>query len=224
MHKGEFVGINAANQRKRILILGESHHTSNDENSPNRIVGVEATYDTKDVLAEYFADPELRNRHLRFFRNIAKCFGEFSTLSKEREAFWNNVYFGNYIDVLCGVRDTVALMQINTKGNRKKYNSQLFSFIQENEIDVIFCFSRKVYNKLPSLEAFDKETKGDIGDSHRLDMCEYYPGPRKGISVSLSKPVIVYGLKHPSQGFSHRRYQGIIAEIIKNEGLFNAAD
>ena len=101
MHKGEFVGINAANQRKRILILGESHHTSNDENSPNRIVGVEATYDTKDILAEYFADPELRNRHLRFFRNIAKCFGEFSTLSKEREAFWNNVYFIN--DFFCYV-------------------------------------------------------------------------------------------------------------------------
>lgn len=224
MHKGVFVGKNAKSQAKRILILGESHHISDNENSPNRTVGVEATYDTKDVLAEYFADTELKNKHLRFFRNIAKCFGEFVSIAEEQDAFWNNVYFGNYIDVLCGVRDSEASKLLNKKDNRKKYNDQLFPFIRDNEIDIVFCFSRKVYNKLPSLEDFDKETKGDASNSHRVDRCEYYPGPRKAVSASLSKPVVVYGLKHPSQGFSSRRYQHLIAEILKNKGLFYAAD
>lgn len=224
MHKGEFVGSNTKNQSKRILILGESHHISSDENSPNREVGVEATYDTKDVLAEYFADPALENKHLRFFRNIAKCFGIFTSMSEEQDAFWNNVYFGNYIDVLCGVRDSTAAKLLKELGKREELNKQLFEFIDENKIDIIFCFSRKVYSKLPPLENGDSEEKGESSDTHRLDKCVYCPGARAHIPVSLSKSVTIYGLKHPSQGFSYRRYQDLIAEIIKKEGLFNTTD
>ena len=108
-------------------------------------------------------------------------------------------------------------------GKREAINKQLFEFINENEIDVVFCFSRKVYNKLPSLDEDlgDKETKGDENDSHRLNKCAYCAGAaqRKYVSVSLSRSVTVYGLKHPSQGFSYRKYQARLADIMKEIGI-----
>lgn len=215
MHKGVFAGIYAANQPKRILIIGESHHISSDENSLNRTVGIEATYDTKDVVEEYLENYNTctgkdRKKSYRFFDNIVWAFGIYPETC--RTAFWNRVFFGNYIDVLCGIRDSAATKQL--KDNREKYNNQLFSFIEEHEIDVVFCFSRKVYNKLPPAECFDEEMLGDKTDTHRLDKCVYHPGPRKSVSVSLAKPVTVYGLKHPSQGFSYRRYQDKLKGLL----------
>lgn len=219
MHQGEFIGSKAADQPKRILILGESHHWSSEDDSKTeeeRRVKAEA-YSTEDVVKTYLANynsniGKERDQCYRFFDNIVHAFGINPDTS--RTDFWERVYFGNYIDELCGVRDKIAAKILNSQGNREKYNSQLFSFIQEHKIDIVFCFSRRVYNKLPPTECFDKEMSGDKTDTHRLDKCVYHPGPRKSISVSLVKPVTVYGLKHPSQGFSYRRYQDKLKELL----------
>ncbi len=219
MHKGTFVGANAANRPEKILILGESHHISNDEDSSNRKPGVEASYNTEDVVLEYLENynnciGNERKTTLRFFENIVRAFGK--DPEKCRTDFWNDVYFGNYINVLCGVRDSAATKTLREQGKREELNKQLFSFIEEHEIDVVFCFSRRVYEKLPAVEKSlcDIEEKGDKGDLHRVDKCVYGEGLRQSVSVSLSKPVTVYGLKHPSQGFSYRKYQNVLKSIL----------
>lgn len=217
MHKGEFEGEKAAKQKKRILILGESHHISNDEDSPNREPGKEATYDTKEVVQEYLENynnhtGDERKTTLRFFDNIVRAFGIDPDVG--RTSFWDGVYFGNYIDVLCGVRDTAATRILKQDGKREELNKKLFSFIEEKEIDIVFCFSRKVYNKLPPLEKADYEEKGNLFDLHRIDKCTYCDGQREHVSISLSKPVTIYGLKHPSQGFSYRRYQDALKNLL----------
>lgn len=222
MHKGEYIGNHAAKQKKRILILGESHHISNNEDSPNREPGKVATYDTKEVVQEYLENynnhaGEERKETLRFFDNIVRAFGIDPDVC--RTNFWNGVYFGNYIDVLCGVRDSAATRILKLHGKREELNNKLFSFIEKNEIDIVFCFSRKAYNNLPPVEVGDSEDKGNVFDSHRIDKCVYCKGQRNSVTVSLSKPVTIYGLKHPSQGFSYRRYQDKIAEIVQKHGL-----
>lgn len=224
MHKGEFIGDHADKQNKRILILGESHHISSDQNSPNQTLGAEASYNTEDVVLEYLENynnctGSERKSSLRFFDNIVRAFGK--NPEECRTDFWAHVYFGNYIDVLCGVGDSTAVKTLREPGMREKLNRKLFEFIDENKIDVVFCFSRRVYDKLPPLEKNlgDTEEKRDKSDSHRLDKCVYGKGQRDGISVSLSKPVVVYGLKHPSQGFSYSKYQDRIKKVVQEQGL-----
>ena len=127
-----------------------------------------------------------------------------TAFASEQISGWFRQYFGNQTDAPL------------TPGQ--------IEFIEENEIDIVFCFSRKVYDKLPSLDKKlgDDEIKGDTSNSHRLNKCVYNAGSaeRKYVSVPLSKTVAVYGLKHPSQGFSYRKYRVLLAEIIKKEGLF----
>lgn len=212
MHHGVHIGTQAAQRNIRTLILGESHHTSDGENS---LPGVPATYETADVIRRYlenYASSAGRYQAYRFFDNIVAAFG--CDPNKDRIAFWDGVYFGNYIDVLCGVRDSAATKVLAEPGKREELNAQLFSFVEQHQIDVIFCFSRKVYNKLPPLEDGDTMIPADTRDSHRLEVCTYRAGERKYGTVALSKGLTVYGLKHPSQGFSYHRYASQLKEIL----------
>lgn len=208
MHPGVFCGSNAEKQAKRILILGESHHWSEGKKDEDKFTfKVVETY-----LNEYNSkDRTEKDRSYRFFDNIVQSFG---IDPDNRTDLWNCVWFGNYIDEPCGVRDSTAANLLKKAGKRKELNTQLFSFIKDREIDVVFCFSRKVYSKLPPLENSDSEEKGDSSDAHRLDKCVYRSGARAHIPVSLSKSVTIYGLKHPSQGFSYRRYQDKLKELL----------
>lgn len=212
MHEGVFVGDNADKQKKRVLILGESHYWGEGKKEEDkRTDKVVQTY-LKQYNSQICSD---KDRAYRFFDNIVKSFGFYPN---ERVDFWNRVWFGNYVDEPCGVRDSKATKVMKRK--REELNKQLFRFIQENEIDVVFCFSRKVYNKLPPRElAGDREKTVDHTDLHRLNECFYEAGPRQSVDVSLSKPVVIYGLKHPSQGFSYRKYQERIKEVVQKHNL-----
>lgn len=217
MHPGVFCGANATEQPKRILILGESHYWGEGKKEEDRLTSkVVGTY-----LSKYNSKIRTeKDRSYRFFDYIVQSFG---IEPKNRTEFWNRVWFGNYIDEPCGVRDSVATKLLRKPGKREELNKQLFEFINENKIDVVFCFSRKVYDKLPSLDKNPEDCETTIGenDSHRLNKCVYYAGAaqRKHVSVSLSKPVTVYGLKHPSQGFSYRKYQFRLADIMEEIGI-----
>lgn len=219
MHKGEFAGSLAAAQPKRVLILGESHHWS--ESEKERQTKAE-TYSTTDVMQRYLANynacsGERRDRCYRFFDNIVSAFG--IDPEKNRREFWERVYFGNYLDELCGVGDSYAVQRLRNQENRRKYNEQLFSFLLEQKIDIVFCFSRRVYSKLPPLEGSDREIPGAKGDLHRLDTCIYCPGERKQLGVCLEKSVTVYGLHHPSRGFNYRKYRDNLSAIVAENGL-----
>ncbi|MBQ7769094.1 MAG: hypothetical protein IJ403_09485 [Oscillospiraceae bacterium] len=214
MHNGEFRGDLAENQKVRVLILGESHYWGEDKKEEDKL--------TSKVVETYLKKYNSRirsekDRSYRFFDNIVQAFG---IDPENRTDFWNRVWFGNYIDEPCGVRDSQATKVLKRPGKRDALNKQLFEFIEENKIDIVFCFSRKVYAKLPPLElAGDSEKTGEKSDSHRLDMCVYGAGERKAVSIPLSKSVTVYGLKHPSQGFSYRKYQNLIKKIVQEHGL-----
>ena len=212
MHHGVFEGQKAKDQKVGVLILGESHYWDEDKKEEDRL--------TSKVVNTYLKKYNSRirsekDRSYRFFDNIVQAFG---IDPEKRTDFWNQVYFGNYIDEPCGIRDARATKLLKKAGKREELNTQLFKFIEQNEIRIVFCSSRKVYDKLPSLDEKlgDQEVKGDENDSHRLNKCVYCAGAaqRKYVSISLSKPVTVYGLKHPSQGFSYRRYQEKLKDLL----------
>ena len=211
MHKGVF---NAEKHGLNILILGESHHVSTDPSvTTDKIAGVPATYTTASVVREHL---EKRKTH-DFLTKIAKSFD-----AGEEVAFWESVYFGNYIDVLCGIRNSVAKNQIEYNDNRIKYNDQLFQFVNEQKIEKIFCFSILAYKSLPTLTDNEEsiwETIGMRGNRRVfLRQCQYKAGVQhEGTSVILEKDLHVFGISHPQAqgGYSPEMYANALKNQIK---------
>lgn len=107
MFKGVYEGENAKYQNKRILILGESHYDKDGYDD----------FTTKSVIENYHLNPN--EKKYNFFHKIAQCFSvNTNDIDKEFECFWNNVYFANYVDELCGIGDSKAKSLIeNNKKN-----------------------------------------------------------------------------------------------------------
>lgn len=212
MYMGEYKGKNA----KRILILGESHHYE-----------TESTQKTVDGYLDKCGKEGHAEKCHEFFDQIVRAFGK--APAADREMFWNNVWFGNYINELCGVGDSQAINLLKEEENRIRYNDDLFDFVADKEIDTIFCFSRRVYNKLPSLVKATGEYEKiiNVGDFLRtkdgkvktdyISYCKYLQGPHKHTSKPLERNVEVYGMLHPSgqYGFAPENYAPEIKKHIE---------
>lgn len=201
MFKNVFVGENAKKQSKRILILGESHYKEETE--------IDGTESVVKFLAIDGNDSKYKTM---FYKNIMQTFG-YDITPENRMVFWNKVFCGNYVEKLCGKgKDNTATDYITN--NRKNYNNSLFDFINENEIDLVICFSRLVYNNLPSFVQGEKEEKLNSHQTQCLKKCEYLPEcDHKWCDIQLKKRLTVYGLRHPSAYFNPEIY----SEILKNE-------
>lgn len=222
MHHGIFEGKNAKERTKRILILGESHHVNKrDEN--NMEVGIPATYTTSSVVEEYINGSKARTK--KFFRKIGKAFDCEMESERDRRAFWDEVWFANYIDVLCGIKDGAAKRVLAKTENRKKHNDELFRFVNENKIDVVVCFGRLVFDNLPSFNKkhIREEDRGRIKEgimagskNDYVQKCVYLPDiTHNNTSVILNKPLNVYSLRHPSApGFTPENYSDVLREIF----------
>lgn len=216
MYNGEHIGINVQNQQRKTLILGESHHYE--------------TESTAATIAGYINNCREKGRSERchtFFDRIVEAFGKNPEI--DREDFWSKVCFGNYISDLCGVQDNKAVDLLKNKDMREDYNYDLFRFVNEKEIDIIFCFSRRVYKSLPSLVKrageYEEIVKCDnllrkkdgTPKKDYISHCVYLPGlSHKHTNVCLSKSLAVYGMLHPSgrYGFEPKNYSDTLIELI----------
>lgn len=207
MHWGVFHGKLANNRKDRILILGESHHVSTEKDvTTNKGPGKRATYSTHDIVEEYLQNynnciGKGRKESFRFFDKITRTFGIDPETS--RSEFWDQVYFGNYIDVLCGIGDNFAKNQIKSEENRQKYNDQLFAFVNAHNISQIFCFSILSYKNLPSLVSGEEENSMEIGQQGKRNVYLYHCQCKAGVarnntSIVLEKDLEVFGIRHPS--------------------------
>ena len=211
MYDNVFIGENANKQSKRILILGESHYEENGK--------IDGTASVVQSLAINGKDTE---KGTNFYKNIMKTFG-YEITSEQRKLFWNKVFCGNYVDDLCGKgKNNTAAQKISCKDektkikNRVKYNYTLFKFKNENEIDVVFCFSRLVYNNLPGSAKGENEEKLFKHNTQYLNRYTYQPDcNHKHCNVTLNKKLTVYGLKHPSSAYSYEIYY----EQLKKEKI-----
>lgn len=190
MNMEPWIGGNLCNN-PRILVLGESHY---DENN----IGEKVSFPTAGVVRHYF---EAREKWSQFFDKMAASFGYDKENARD---FYEQICFGNYVDVVCGIGDNNAKHFIHL--NRASYNDDWFGFVNSNEIDVIICFSKLVYNNLPGLneaypeEKCDKFYVGQIGGrGNYIELCNYLPNiDHPSCSVRLNKPLMVYGIRHPS--------------------------
>ena len=215
MHHGVFEGKKAKDQPVKYLILGESHHVSTDsEITTDKIAGVPASYTTASVVWEHLEKLKKEKKEMHpFLTKIAQTFG-----TEDQETFWQSVYFGNYIDVLCGIGNSFAEKQVEE--NRKEYNDQVFRFVNKYNISKIFCFSVLAYKNLPDLADGEESRCETIGMRGRrrvyLRQCKYKAKTqRSGTSVILEKDLHVFGISHPQAkgGYSPEMY----ASSLKNQ-------
>lgn len=209
MYENVFIGKNAQNQPKRILILGESHYEESGK--------IDGTASVVQTLAVEGKDTE---KGTNFYKNIMKTFG-YEITEESRKDFWSKVYCGNYIDELCGKgENNTASEKVKNKekGNRIKYNDSLFSFINENEIDIVLCFSRLVYNNLPGSTKGESEKRLIEHENLYIKEFTYQPNcSHKNCNVQLNNKLTVYGLRHPSSHFSPDFYYNNYFKNHKNE-------
>lgn len=210
MYQGVFIGKNAKHRERRALILCESHYKKEGDVSS-----------TESIVQTYLNNPSA----IRIFDPIMKAFGVDPGLSGNRERFWNSVCFGNYLPVLCGVKNGVAKAYLQDKEKRQECNNDLFRFINKNEIDVVYCFSRLTYSKLPGLARRSREMEKRVecglcgGKRDFIDTCTYEAGvDHPSASVKLKKPLTVFCMRHPACacGFDPKNYIRVLStEKIK---------
>ena len=207
MYDNVFIGENANKQPKRILILGESHYEEDGE------------IDGTDSVVKHLAING-NDTKTQFYKNIMRTFG-YKITEESRKDFWSKVYCGNYVNKPCGKgKNNSAKALINE--NRIEYNDSLFNFINENEIDIVLCFSRLVYNNLPSFAKGESQNqltaKSDLLKHryHELYKFEYQPDcEHKHCDVKLKKILTIYGFKHPSACYSHSTYCNYFKDKIE---------
>ena len=175
---------------RNVLILGESHYDKPDKQ------GTISSITTSSVMEYYMCGGGVGTK---FFSNIAASFGY---TKAEYSYFYNRVYFGNYVDELCGVAEWNHAQEFINE-NKTRYNDELFRFCNENGIDIIVCFSMRCYNAMPKREEYEKpQEEIFIGEISRRKNCIkkfiYHPGKRNDCNTFLNNDLIVYGVKHPS--------------------------
>lgn len=190
MHDGVYIGKKFPEQKTKILILGESHHGSEE------VKGKPAPYTTEDIINEYLSAKkhEIKmSRSLFFFTKIAHSFD--SSLNQNQTIeFWESVAFGNYIDVSCGIKDGFAQQYLDDD-NRNRLNRDLFKFVNEYGIDVVICFSKLAFVSLPNTSMTE--------DNYEIRILKY---PANGDNA-LDKELRIYGIPHPSgYGFKPKSY------------------
>jgi len=175
----------------KVLILGESHYDGDN-------FGEKVSFPTSGVVKSYF---ESRHSWSLFFDRIVESFGYDKDNAR---MFFEKVFFGNYIDVLCGVGDKNAEYYADLY--RDRYNTEWFDYINQNDIDIVVCFSKLAYNHFPSLnnsssyESIGKENVGENnGKTNYVEYCTYSPNiEHNHCSTKLKKPLKLYGICHPS--------------------------
>lgn len=214
MYKGVYIGKNINDQSKKILVLGESHYSSDGNGD----------FTTKSVIKNMKNHPT--EKKYQFFHKIAKSCGvECNSIDDEFNLFWDNVYFGNYIEDLCEIGTSTAKDFVSQ--NKETYNDSLFKFIKNNKIDIVLVFSRLTYKNLPSFsnqfnlkENLDNFDDGTLRVSDRRDWinhCVYLPNTEhQYTTIQLEKEVHFYGMRHPSArcGFDCKNYAKFLKTLF----------
>lgn len=191
MYKGVWEGNNLP-EKNKVLILGESHYV--DEKS--------SIEETSGVVNHFINNSQV------FFDRIAMSF---DYVTSEKNEFYQKVFFGNYIEKLCGKQDGKAKQILSNKDNRIKYNDNLFKFVNDNKIKTIVCFSKLVFNKLPSMnyekgEEWEKDKIITIGKKKSIiSHCIYKKNNiHNYCNVKLNNDLLVISLSHPSAPGGYR--------------------
>lgn len=115
------------------------------------------------------------------------------------------MFFGNYVDVLCGVPSCTP--QRLMKQNKETYNRELAEFVYRYRVDTVFCFGLGVFDCLPgdhdagilSGKGGDMIAGKKVEENQSIELAGYPCEPSSG---PFDHPVRIYGMTtHPGPAF-----------------------
>ena len=210
-------GNNYSDEIKKILILGESHYSEESD------CGLPLKKNETKGVVNYYLDLKTgkesssgKNNWTSFFSKIASAFG----YRYKYEDFYGKILFANYIDKYCGLKTSHAFRFLEDDKYRTHCNDELFELINEKSVDCVFCFSKRVYEKLPSL-GNDSEREETIMLSPEtlkrnewVFRCNYKSGQTHNhCTVLLNRDLDVFCFRHPASGFSSARAHEYLKKI-----------
>lgn len=213
MYKGVWAGDNIFPENN-ILVLGESHYEEEKDK------GFESSILTKDVVNNFL---EYRNGNrkfahwMNFFTKVAHCVDD-SYNNAQIIGFYEKIYFGNYIDVLCGLKDGFAVDYLFNQANVEKLNDDLFNYVNKNSISDIICVSKLVFCKLPKFRSYENEF---LDEENKIVFIKYKANTEyEGCSILLNGDLNLYCIPHPSGfGFVPKYYNPVFMGLSERLGL-----
>ncbi|MEA2977487.1 MAG: hypothetical protein QOF19_3007 [Alphaproteobacteria bacterium] len=173
------------NQSVRILILGESHYSSQDESS-----------DFTERLTLQYMNGEWNHR---FWTQISQAITGKSAREIDRHKFWNSVAFYNYVQ-------TIGVSQ-----PREKPSDALFHESEPAFFEVLDClrpthmlaFGFRLWERLPALE-----------DESLSFVCDGQPHRYGNYRRSWGR-VLATAIRHPSSAFSAPQWYPTICQFLQ---------
>lgn len=189
MFNGIWLGKNIPTDN-RILILGESHY------------GDHTNLVTADVVEKHITPDMFR---YPFFSRISQTFGYYG--QEEEKIFYEKVCFGNYSEKCFRERNSNE-KKIVFAQKRDEYNSNLFAFVNEYQIETIVVFSKLSYENLPPF-ASDEEREEVFclsnARGNTIRKCNYLAGiVHEHSVVELEKSINVWAINHPTGRWGYK--------------------
>ena len=184
-----WVGDNYNSQKKKLMIVGESHYGYKNVKNWSRA--------TIDVVNNYLGDKNIGdNQWKRIFTSLAKICNNKDEISKEdRMNFWKSIVYYNYIPESLGKpgdRPTVKLFQNGINPFKKVLN--------EYKPDYVLVCGRQLWFNIPE----------EFGEKGPEDYFWYFPfgNDKKAISTYIYHPS-----RYP-QGRSNRISKEIYKKLL----------
>ena len=180
IHFEPFKGTNYSNGgcfRKKILVLGESHH--------GRDMGSSMTQDILD-------DQTYSNKTYPAYTKFERALVGYKTNSQARQCIWNSVMFYNYVQS-CVPKSRQRPEQWQFDESEEAF----FEVLENYEPDVILVWGSRLWEALPY-------TNYEADDDCEYDGCEYDGCEYRCGSYTTDSGLVIpcYEMQHPSSGFN----------------------
>lgn len=181
---------------RRILILGESHYGTENDNWFNENLTI---LSIQQKIGEAEGDPTFYKK--AFHTNIFKAFNEKPDSNENKIEFWHSVAYFNYVQGSVGEKP-------RERPKKDKWNLS-FSSVKKTldllkpEIIVVLGYTlwENIWEKF-DFEIYEKTTFNKNHNVHRLKL-EYSP--------------LMFCIKHPSAGFSSDYFRPYVLNYINKK-------
>jgi|SRR5690348_628049 len=173
----------------KLLILGESHYGKDAERG-----------DATITLTKQYVSGKMNHRFWTNTMNVVR--GHTGSTEKDREAFWHQVAFYNYVQASAGAKPRVAPNDQLFKNSEDAF----FSTLDELKPQAILVLSKRLWLKLPGTGPKSRAGEPLEADGETRESWIYnYDGGR-----ALATPI-----NHPSSGFSWPRWHKWVVALKK---------
>jgi hypothetical protein len=184
-----FIGENFHSQKKKVLLLGDSHYCNNGCKGSS----IENCHDccpnfTKDVVKEFLERgyQQGKGKALPNFTNV--YYGNNEVAEGERKNLWNTFAFYNFVQRSMPGEASENPIKEDYENSAVAY----FEVLEELKPDLIVVFGKTLWDRLPEADGW--EDGNEVLDFGKIKYCNY--NGKKYAHFCTHHPSIAFGYKN----------------------------